>query len=75
VLAHREKTSATGEFAARRREQQVKWMWTLLDERLTAKLRGDASVRAKVKATEVAVAAGTLTPTLAVEEIAGLLGL
>jgi LAO/AO transport system kinase len=75
VLAHREKTSATGEFAGRRREQQVKWMWTLLDERLTAKLRGDASVRAKVKAAEAAVAAGTLTPTLAVDEIAGLLGL
>jgi LAO/AO transport system kinase len=75
VLAHREKTSAIGEFATRRREQQVKWMWTLLDERLTAKLRGDAAVRAKVKTAEAAVAAGTLTPTLAVEEIAGLLGL
>jgi LAO/AO transport system kinase len=75
VLTHREKTSGTGEFALRRREQQVKWMWTLLDERLTAKLRGDAAVRAKVKAAEAAVAAGTLTPTLAVEEIAALLGL
>jgi LAO/AO transport system kinase len=75
VLAHRDKTSATGEFAARRREQQVKWMWTLLEERLTAKLRSDPAVRAKVKAAETAVADGALAPTLAVEEIAGMLGL
>jgi LAO/AO transport system kinase len=75
VLAHRETTTATAEFAARRREQQVKWMWTLLEERLMAKLRSDPAVRAKVKAAETAVAAGTLAPTLAVEEIAGMLGL
>ena len=28
VLAHKEKMTASGELAARRREQQVKWMWT-----------------------------------------------
>src|SRR5580704_17854031 len=28
VIAHRDKLTATGELAARRREQQVKWMWT-----------------------------------------------
>src|SRR5579871_3171904 len=27
VLAHRQQLSAAGEFATRRREQQVKWMW------------------------------------------------
>ena len=70
VLAHRDKMSAIGEFAARRREQQVKWMWTLLEERLTARLRGDPAVRAKLRQTEAAVAAGKLAPTLAVEQIA-----
>jgi LAO/AO transport system kinase len=59
---------------ARRREQQVKWMWTMLEERLTARLRSDAGVRAKLRQAEAAVAAGRLTPTLAVEEIAELLG-
>ena len=74
VQTHKQKMTASGELAARRREQQVKWMWTMLEERLTARLRSDASVRAKVKQAEAQVAAGQLAPTLAVEQIAALLG-
>jgi LAO/AO transport system kinase len=75
VLEHKEKLGATGELAERRRAQQVKWMWTMLEERLTQRLRSDPAVRAKLKSAEAAVAAGTLAPTLAVEEIAALLGM
>jgi LAO/AO transport system kinase len=75
VIEHKKKMSASGELTARRREQQVKWMWTMLEERLTARLRADPAVRAKLKQAETAVAAGKLAPTLAVEEIAGLLGI
>jgi LAO/AO transport system kinase len=74
VLAHKKLMTASGELAARRREQQVKWMWSMLEERLTARLRSDPAVRGKLKAAETAVAAGKLAPTLAVEEIAALLG-
>jgi LAO/AO transport system kinase len=74
VIEHKEKMSASGELAARRREQQAKWMWSMLEERLTARLRSDPAVRGKLKAAEAAVAAGRLAPTLAVEEIAQLLG-
>jgi len=74
VLAHKKLMTASGELAARRREQQVKWMWSMLEERLTARLRSDPAVRGKLKAAEAAVAAGRLAPTLAVEEIAQLLG-
>jgi LAO/AO transport system kinase len=74
VLAHKDKMTASGELVARRRAQQVKWMWSMLEQRLTARLRGDPAVRAKLKQAETAVAAGKLTPTLAVEEIAQLLG-
>jgi LAO/AO transport system kinase len=74
VLAHKEKMTASGELSQRRREQQVKWMWSMLEERLTARLRSDPAVRGKLKAAETAVAAGRLAPTLAVEEIAQLLG-
>jgi len=74
VTAHKEKMTASGELAERRREQQVKWMWTMLEERLTARLRNDSTVRARVRQAETAVAAGKLAPTLAVEEIAQLLG-
>ena len=74
VLAHKEKMIASSELSTRRREQQVKWMWTMLEERLTARLRNDASVRAKLRQMESQVAAGKLAPTLAVEEIAKVLG-
>jgi len=74
VMAHKEKMTGSGELAERRRDQQVKWMWTMLEERLTARLRGDSTVRAKLRQAEAAVAAGKLAPTLAVEEIAQLLG-
>jgi LAO/AO transport system kinase len=74
VEAHKKLMTASGELAARRREQQVKWMWSMLEERLTARLRSDPAVRGKVRQAEAAVAAGKLAPTLAVEEIAQLLG-
>ena len=74
VMAHKETMTGSGELAERRRDQQVKWMWTMLEERLTARLRSDPAVRAKLKAAEPAVAAGKLAPMLAVEEIAQLLG-
>jgi LAO/AO transport system kinase len=73
IVAHRDKMTASGELAARRREQQVKWMWSMLEERMMARLRSDASVRAKLRQAEAAVAAGRLAPTLAVEQIAALL--
>jgi LAO/AO transport system kinase len=73
VIAHRDKLTASGELAARRRQQQVKWMWSMLEERLTARLRSDPAVRAKLRAAETAVAAGKLSPTLAVEDIASLI--
>jgi LAO/AO transport system kinase len=75
ILAHRKKMTASGELEARRREQQVKWMWSMLEERLTARVRSDPSVRTKLRQAETQVAAGKLAPTLAVEEIAALLGI
>jgi LAO/AO transport system kinase len=74
VLAHREKMTGSGELTARRRAQQVKWMWTMLEDRLTSRLRSDASVRTRLRQMEGQVAAGKLAPTLAVDEIAKILG-
>jgi LAO/AO transport system kinase len=73
VIGYRDTMTKTGELAARRREQQVKWMWSMLEERLTARLRGDPAVRAKLRSAVTAVAAGRLAPTLAVEQIAALI--
>ncbi len=74
VLDHRNKLTASGELAARRGAQQVKWMWTMLEERLFAPLRSDRNLKAALPRIEAAVAAGHLAPAAAVEEIAGTLG-
>jgi LAO/AO transport system kinase len=65
--------NASVEFAARRREQQVKWMWSMLEQRMMARLRADPSVRARVKKIEAEVADGRVTPALAAERIAEML--
>ncbi len=74
VVEHRKIFEATGELAQKRRDQQVKWMWTMLEERMFARLRSDAHLRALLPELERRVAEGALAPTLAVETIAAALG-
>jgi LAO/AO transport system kinase len=73
ILDHRTAMNASGDFAARRREQQVKWMWSMLEQRMMARLRGDPAIRGKVKKIETEVADGRVTPALAAEQIAEML--
>jgi LAO/AO transport system kinase len=75
VLDHRERMTKAGELAARRREQQVKWMWAMLEERMFSRLKSDPALKAKLPRIEAAVAAGRMTPAMAVDEIAAALGL
>ena len=70
VLDHRTRLTAAGELDLRRREQQVKWMWAMLEDRVFARLRSDPALRAKLPRLEAAVAEGRMTPTMAVDEIA-----
>ncbi len=73
ILAHRTAMNASGDFDARRRDQQVKWMWTILEDRLHARLRSDPAIRSKVKQLEAAVANGRMTPAIAADSVAALL--
>jgi LAO/AO transport system kinase len=75
VLAHRDKLTASGALAARRRRQQVKWMWTLFDERLRGWLASDPKLKVRLPQIERAVAEGNLSPALAVDQITEVLGL
>src|SRR6202048_3892348 len=70
ILDHRAAMNASGEFAERRRQQQVKWMWSMLEQRLMAQLRADPAIRARVKQTEASVADGRISPALAAQQIA-----
>jgi LAO/AO transport system kinase len=74
VLDHRKKLTATGEIAARRRDQQIKWMWSMFDDRLKERIRSDKNLHARLPEIEKAVSAGSLSPALAVDEIAQALG-
>jgi LAO/AO transport system kinase len=74
ILDHRERLTASGEIASRRGEQQVKWMWAMLEVRLFAPLRSDRTLKAALPRIEADVAAGRLAANAAVEEIADMLG-
>jgi LAO/AO transport system kinase len=75
VLDHRERMMQSSQFAARRREQQVKWFWAMLEERMLLHVRSDPALKGKLPKLEAAVAEGRLSPALAIEEIAAAIGM
>ncbi|HZE46902.1 MAG TPA: methylmalonyl Co-A mutase-associated GTPase MeaB, partial [Xanthobacteraceae bacterium] len=74
VIAHRDKLTASAELTARRREQQIKWMWTMLDDFWRNRIASDAKLKARLPQIEAAVAAGQLSPARAVDELVAALG-
>ncbi len=75
VEEHRRRMTASGDFAARRRAQQTRWMWTMIEDRLLARVHGDAAVRRRIPEIEAAVGEGALSPTLAAEQVLAMVGL
>src|SRR5262249_32641093 len=73
ILDQRQRLTGSGELAARRGEQQVKWMWTMLEERLFEPLRSDRALKSALPRIEADVAADRLAPSAAVEKIAAML--
>ena len=75
IVAHRRIMESSGEFAARRRDQQVRWMRELAEERLRRRLYGEPQARARLAAIEKDVAEGRLTPAKGAEALLALAGL
>jgi LAO/AO transport system kinase len=69
VRRHRDAMDATGELVQRRREQQVRWMWAMIDDRLRDDLRSSPEVMRCLEDLEADVRAGTITPTAAVDDV------
>ena len=65
VEKHRRTLAATGELEEKRRHQLVRWMWSLVEDRLMGELRADP----KAPALERALLDGETTPTLAAEAL------
>ncbi len=75
IEEHRRVMSANGSFAERRQRQAVEWMRDMLSDRLLAALKANPKVAGRLPAIEDSVRAGTLLPTLAVDEILALMGI
>jgi LAO/AO transport system kinase len=61
VARHRAVLSGNGELAARRRHQQLDWMWSLVEERLIERLRASTAVQKQLVEIERKVEAGEMT--------------
>ncbi len=69
LVQHQDALSASGELDRRRREQQVRWTWAMVQDRLLTALREHPVVRELAPELERAVLDGTLTPAVAAERI------
>ncbi|GAA5168450.1 methylmalonyl Co-A mutase-associated GTPase MeaB [Pseudonocardia eucalypti] len=69
VTDHQDRLDASGQLTERRRRQQVRWMWTMVNDRLRNDLRTHPEVRELTPELERAVLDGELTPALAADRI------
>ncbi|MFE7835982.1 methylmalonyl Co-A mutase-associated GTPase MeaB [Streptomyces sp. NPDC057474] len=66
---HRTLLDSTGRLAAKRRDQQVDWTWSMVRDELLGRLRTHPGVRSLAPGLEQQVRYGELTATLAAERI------
>lgn len=65
VLAHRAALTQTGALVARRRQQDLAWMWAIVEQEIVGRLRRAPAVKATAAEVEAGVRAGETPPTLA----------
>jgi LAO/AO transport system kinase len=75
IQRHRHTLSETGEFAARRQTQLVRWMWNMLEEKLIGAVKTNPAVTGQLAQVEQDVATGKTTPVFAVRKILNAAGL
>ena len=69
IQLHHKTTEAAGSWAGKRKAQDIRWMWAMVEDRLMTTLKNDARVKALVTELERAIADGATTPGLAAERI------
>jgi len=75
VERHRALFEKNGILQQRRADQQVKWMWSMLEERMMLRLKNDPNVKQRLPVLEADLRAGRTTATLAAMEISSLIGI
>jgi LAO/AO transport system kinase len=72
VVAHRNALEASGELAANRGRQAVRWLWAELTDTMLDELRSHPTVRENVNELERSVEAGSLSPMSAARRLLDL---
>ncbi|MBO8188667.1 methylmalonyl Co-A mutase-associated GTPase MeaB [Streptomyces spirodelae] len=72
---HRAVLESTGELTAKRRDQQVEWVWSMVRDDLLSRLEQHQDVRRLAPLLEERVREGSLTATLAAQRIVEAFGL
>ncbi len=73
VMSHHRKLEAVGELEAKRRQQALAWMWTLLEEGLKERFHQHPAVKRRLPEVIGAVQRGDCAPTRAATELLFLL--
>ena len=69
ICDHREKLSAAGELAEKRRSQSIAWMWSLVEDGLKERFFMDPNVKNQLQNTVDAVENGMTSPSAAAREL------
>jgi LAO/AO transport system kinase len=72
VERHRTILQAKGEFEAKRREQDVRWMYSMIEDHLRQRFFSHRAVNGRLAELEQAVHSGAVPPSVAADEIADL---
>ncbi|MGO9545198.1 MAG: methylmalonyl Co-A mutase-associated GTPase MeaB [Rhodomicrobium sp.] len=73
VARHRAALEASGEFEAKRRDQDVSWMHAMIEEYMRQRFLSNEVVVAKIAELESKVRAGAMPPSVAASEAASLI--
>ncbi|TYC65257.1 methylmalonyl Co-A mutase-associated GTPase MeaB [Stappia sp. BW2] len=75
ITVFRERMQASGEWHQKRSSQQVAWMWDMLQQRMMEALTTNTRTAERLKSLEDEVRGGKIAVSLAVDELATLMGL
>lgn len=62
----------TGEWAQKRQKQRVKWLWSMIQDKLMTDFRDSPAIKAALPEIETELLSGRLTVTLAAETLLGI---
>lgn len=72
LSAYRDSAERSGQLQTRRRQQNLKWMWALVDDELHSRFRNHPKVNEKLEQCSQAVADGTMAATEAAAQLLAL---